>query len=104
QIAHIGLALLNQVDCPAVQLLEIIGGVMHRPAPLEAEPCDVRLDGLNVLVLLLLRVGVVKAQTALAIELAGAAKVKADGPGVADVEIRVRLWRKAGDSPADDAL
>ena len=40
-------------------------------------------------------VGVVEAQVALAAELGGQAEVQADGLGVADVQVAVRLGRKA---------
>ena len=53
-------------------------------------------DGLDVLDVLLGRVGVVHAQVADAAELAGDAEVEADGLGVADVQVAVRLGRKAG--------
>ena len=43
----------------------------------------------------LLGIGVVEAQVGLAAELGGQAEVEADGLGVADVQIAVRLGRKA---------
>ena len=63
-------------------------------APVEPEPADVGLDGVDVLLLFLHRVGVVEAQVAAAAELAGDAEVEADGLGVADVEVAVRLRGK----------
>ena len=64
-------------------------------APVEAEPAHVALDGVDVLLLLLGRVGVVEAQMAAPAELLGDAEVEADRLGVADVQIAVRLGRKA---------
>ncbi len=69
-------------------------------APVEAEPAHVLLDRLDVLELLLDRVGVVEAQVAAAAELGGDPEVEADRLGVADVEIAVGLGRKAGDDPS----
>ena len=69
-------------------------------APIEAEPAHVALDGVDIFLLLLGRVGVVEAQVAVAAELLGDAEIEADRLGVADMEIAVRLRRKAG----DDAL
>jgi hypothetical protein len=96
-VVHIGEALPDQVLGPGVELLEVVRGVVQVLAPVEAEPADVGLDGVDVGLLLLHRVGVVEAQVAAAAELLGHAEVKADRLGVADVEEPVRLGRKAGD-------
>ena len=53
-------------------------------------------DGVDVFDLLLCRVGVVHAQVADAAELARDAEVEADRFALADVEVAVRLGRKAG--------
>ena len=66
-------------------------------APVEAEPAHVALDGVDVLLLLLGRIGVVEAQVAAAAELLRDAEVEADRLGVADVQIAVGLGRKARD-------
>jgi hypothetical protein len=63
-------------------------------APVEAQPLHVGLDRLDVLELLLGRVGVVEAQVAAPAELARAAEVEADRLGVADVQVAVRLGRE----------
>ena len=80
-----------------IELLEVVGGVVLAVAPVEAEPADVLLDGVDVLDVFLDRVGVVEAQVAAAAELGGDAEVEADGLGVADVQVAVGLGRKAGD-------
>ena len=72
--------------------------------PIEAEPMDVMLDGVDEFLLFLGRVGVVEAQVALAAEFLGDAEVQANGLGVADVEIAVRLRRKPGDDLANAAV
>src|SRR5690625_7625277 len=72
----------------------------HRAVPLIAQPAHVFLDGVDVLLAFLFRVGVVKAQMAAPAELLGQTKVEADGFGMADVEVAVGLRRKASDDLA----
>ena len=93
----------DEVDRPGVQLLEVVGGVVEAVTPVEPEPADVRLDCVEVLLLLLERVGVVEAQVAAAAELGGDAEVQADRLGVADVQVAVRLGREARHRRADAA-
>ena len=96
-VVDIGLAGADQVLGPVVELLEIVRGVEEVVAPVEAEPAHVALDGVDVLLLLLHRVGVVEAQVAAPAELLGDAEIQADRLGVADMQVAVRLRRKAGD-------
>ena len=70
-------------------------------APVEAEPAHVGLDGVDVLLLLLERVRVVKAQVAAPAELARDAEVQADRLGVADVQVAVGLGREPRDDGVD---
>ncbi len=63
--------------------------------PTANQPVHVLADGIDILDLLLGRVGVVHAQIAAAAELAGDAEIQADGLGVADVQVAVRLRREA---------
>src|SRR5712691_7750193 len=65
-------------------------------APVEAEPAHISLDGVDIFLLLLGRIGVVEAQVAAAAEFLRHAEIEADRLGVADVQIAVRLRRKAG--------
>src|SRR5271169_2100785 len=67
-------------------------------APIEAEPTHVGLDGVDIFLLFLDRIGVIEAQMALAAELLGNAEVETDRLGMADVQIAVRLGREAGDN------
>jgi hypothetical protein len=85
----------DQVLGPGIELLEIVRRVIEVLAPVEAEPAHVGLDGVDILLLLLGRVGVVEAQMAAPAELLGNAEVQADRLGMADVEIAVRLRWKA---------
>ncbi len=63
--------------------------------PAADEPVHVLDDGIHVFDVFLGRVGVVHAQIANAAELARDAEIQADAFGVADVEVAVRLRRKA---------
>ena len=100
-VVDIGLAGADQVLGPAVKLLEIIRGVIEVLAPVEAEPAHVALDGVDIFLLFLGRIGVVEAQIAVAAELLRDAEIEADRLGVADMQIAVRLGRKAGDHLLD---
>ena len=92
-----GLALAHELLRPLVEAGEVVGGVVLVPVPVEPEPADVRLDGVDVLLLFLGRVGVVHPQVATALVVAGDAEVQVDGLGMADVEVTVRLRREARD-------
>ncbi len=96
-VVDIGLADADQVLGPFVEPVEIIRRVIEMLAPVEAEPAHVALDGVDIFLLLLGRVGVVEAQIAAAAELFREAEIEADRFGVADMEIAVGLGREAGD-------
>ena len=106
QVVDVRVAVADQMDAPVVELLEVVRGVVEVLAPVEPEPADVALDRVDVLLLLLDRVGVVEAEVAVTAEVAGDAEVEADRLGVADVEVAVRLRREPGDdrrmAPAAD--
>ena len=95
QVADVGLALLDQLDRPIEELVEVVGGVIEA-VPLVAQPVHVANDGVDVLLLFLLGIGVVEAQVGLAAEFRSQAKVQIGGLGVAEVQIAVGLGRKAG--------
>ena len=65
-------------------------------APVKAEPLYVIDDGIGVLDILFLGIGVVHAQMAAAAVLLSQAEVEAYGFGVADMEIAVRLRGEPG--------
>ena len=100
-VVDVGLAGPDEVDGPVVELREVARGVVEVLAPVEPQPADVALDGVDVLLLLLGRIGVVEAQVAAAAELVGDAEVDADRLDVTDVEVTVRLGREARDDAAD---
>jgi len=103
EIVHVRLALADERLRPLVEPLEVVAGVVEVRAPVEAEPADVVHDGVHVLLALLGRVGVVEAQMAAAAVVLGQPEVEADGLGVADVQVAVRLGREARDHRAAEA-
>ena len=68
--------------------------------PLKTQPLYVFFDGAHVFVGFFFRIGVVKTQIAQAIVNIGQAEIKANGFGVADVQIAVGLGRETGDDAA----
>ena len=99
-VVDIGEAAFDQMFGPFVEPVEMVRGVEQMLAPIEAEPAHVGLDGVDIELFLLERVGVVEAQVAAPAELRGDAEIQADRLGVADMEIAVRLGREAGDDRA----
>ncbi len=97
----IGGAALDQHLGKAVELLEVVAGVVEVLAgavlPRVAEPVHGVDDGVDVLGVFLDRVGVVEAQVAAAAVFLGQAEVHPDALGVADVQVAVGLRREARD-------
>ncbi len=69
QIVDIRFARLDQLHRPGIELVEVVGGVEHPIAPVDAQPAHVVDDRVDVLLLFLLGIGVVEAQIGLAAEL-----------------------------------
>ena len=63
---------------------------------METQPLDVFFDGVDVFVVFFFRVGIVKTQVAQAIVNISQTEVQADGFGVTDVQIAIRLGRETG--------
>jgi hypothetical protein len=103
EVVDVGLAGLDEMDRPLVELVEVVGGVVEMLAPVEAEPADVFLDRVDVLLLFLDRVGVVETEMAPSAELLRDPEVERDRLRVADVEVSVRLRREAGHDFRDPA-
>src|SRR5205814_1516612 len=80
---------------PIVKLLEVVRRI-EETVPLEAQPLHVFHDRFNVLGFFFRWIGVVKTQVALTAKLGGQPEVEADSFGMADVQVAVWLWRKAG--------
>ena len=53
-----------------MELIKVIGSIIET-VPIETQPADVLHDGVHVLLLFFLRVGIVKAQVGLAAKLVG---------------------------------
>ena len=99
-LIDIGQALLNQVDGCAVHEVKVVAGVVQvavalRVLPVKAEPAHGIFDAFDVFLFFFFGVGVVKAQVANAVVIAGQAKVQANAFGVAHVQVAVGLGRKA---------
>ncbi|EFQ62581.1 hypothetical protein PFWH6_3658 [Pseudomonas fluorescens WH6] len=97
QVVDVGLAGLDQLDGPVVQLVEVLRGIAHFTGPFEAQPLHVAFDRVDVFLVFLGRVGVVETQVRDATELLGQAEVHTDRLGVTDVQVAVGLWRETGD-------
>ena len=96
QVVDVREAEADQLDRPLVELLEVVRREEQVLAPVEAQPAHIRLDGVDVLLLLLDRVRVVESQMASAAEIRRETEVEADGLGVADVQIAVGFGRETG--------
>ena len=92
----IGMAALDQRLRELIQPVEIVGRVVLVRPPLEAEPAHRLLDRVDILLLFLRRVGVVEAQVAAPAVLGREAEVEADRLRVPEMQVAVRLGRKAG--------
>ena len=96
QLAHIGKALADQLEGKLIGLLKIIRTVEKAVAPVKAQPVDILHDGLDVFRILLGRVCIVHAQVADPAEMLGRAEIDGQRLAVSDMQIAVRLGRKAG--------
>ena len=94
EVADESQPLLDQSHGALVHLIEIV----RRPKPvlpLEAQPSDIFFDGVHILHVFLDRVGVVIPQVASAVVLLRCHEVQADGLGVTNVQVAVRLRRES---------
>ena len=80
---------------PLVELLEIIGCVVEVRSPIEAEPAHVLLNRIDIFLLLLSRIGIIEAKMTTAAELLRDTEIEADRLGVTNVQVSIRLRRKA---------
>src|SRR5262249_17440657 len=95
QVADESLLLFDELLGEFVEAVEIIRRVELAVVPIEAEPAHVGAYGLDVLDILFARIGVVEAEVGQTAELRGDAEVEAYRLRVPDMEIAVRLRRKA---------
>src|SRR5205823_11220115 len=96
QVTNKGFAGLDELDCPLVELIEIVGGIEEPAFPIEAQPPNIVDNGVDVLGFFLGWIRIVKSQVGLAAKLRSQAKVQADGFGMSNVEITIGFGRKAG--------
>ncbi len=99
EAVHVGVAVLDQALRRVVHEVEVVAGVVQVRAPVKAQPFDRGDYRVDVFQLFLLRVGVVEAQVARAAVVEREPEVEADGLGVPDVEIAVRLRGKTRADP-----
>ena len=95
QIVYVRFSSLDQLNCPFIKLSEIIGCIEQPVAPIAAQPACVFDNGIDVLGLFFGWVRVVEPQVALAAELLRQPEIQSDRFGMPDVQIAVRLGRKA---------
>ena len=95
KIANISAPGQDQLHRPYVQLVEVVGRIEEPVFPVASQPANVFDNRIDILGLFLRRIGVVEAQVALTAKLRGEPKVEIDRFGVANVQISVRLRRKA---------
>ena len=93
-LVDVSLAFFDEAHGEVPELWEIVGG-MADFAPLETEPSDVVLDGVDVFGVFFLRIGVVETEVADTTNLLSHSEVHTDGFGVSDVKIAVWFGRKA---------
>ena len=95
-VVDIGEAIADQSLRPFIEAIEIIRGVERLAGPIVAEPAHIGLDGVDIFLLFLGRIGVVEAQVAVAGKLLRDAEIERDRLGVADMQVAVRLRREPG--------
>lgn len=100
QAVHVGVALVHELQCVGVQLIEVIGGEVKAIFPVESQPPDVPLDPFHEVHILRLGIGIVEPEVAQAAVLLRDPEIQADRLGVADMEVAVGLGREAGDDRA----
>ena len=97
QIANKSFAFFDELFGEIVKLFVIIGREEFFVGPIETEPADVFLNGIDVFDVFARRVGVVETKMADAAAIfvfESNAEVEADRFGVADVEVTVGFWRE----------
>ena len=94
QVVDIRFAVFDQLDGPFIELSEVVGREAEA-LPVKAKPADICLNRVYIFLLFLLGIGVVESQIGAPAELVGETEIKANRFGVPNVEISVRLRRKA---------
>ena len=97
EVANVRLAVLYELDGALVHLVKIVACIKHR-IPFKSEPLDVGLDAFHIFDVFFDGVCVVKAEIAFAVVFIFHSEVDAQGLCVSDMQIAVRLRRKASDN------
>ena len=95
EVIHIRLAIKHELPGKLVQLSEVVRRIKLPVIPVEAEPAHVFLLRFDILHTLLGRVSVVESKVAQPAKLPRQPEVQADGLGVPDVQVAVRLRGKS---------
>ncbi|OIQ70774.1 hypothetical protein GALL_476120 [mine drainage metagenome] len=99
-LIHVSQTVFDQRAGATVHEVEVVAGIiqMRDPVgfPVESQPAHRVQNGIDVFLVFLFRVGVVEAQVADATIVLRQTEVQADALGMADMQITVRLGRKAG--------
>src|ERR1700722_20694548 len=95
-VVDIGEAALDQSLRPFIEPIEVVRGVTRLTGPIVAKPTHISLDGVDILLLFLGRIGVVEAQVAVARKFPGNSEIERDRLSVADMEVAVRFRRESG--------
>ena len=98
EIIHVSLALLDQFDCIAVKLFEVIRCPSHLTLPLKAQPLNVPLNSACIFLAFLFGICVVKAQIAVALIVECQTKIQANRLGMTNMQISIRLRWEACDN------
>lgn len=97
QVVHIGIALFDQMFGPLVKLVEIVRGEIGLIAPIEAEPPDIVLDGIDKFLLFLRGVCIVEPEIAAPAEFFGDSEIQANRLGVPNVQVAIGFRWETGD-------
>ena len=94
-VVDIGQSFLYQELGPLVELLEVVGGVVLL-GPVEAQPMDVLLDGVDIFGVFLHGVGVVETEVGFAAVFLCQSEINAYRFGMTDVQVAVGFGRETG--------
>src|ERR1700677_4647279 len=95
-VVDIGEAALDQSLRPFIKPIEVVRGVTRLNGPIVAKPTHISLDGVNILLLFLGRIGIVKAQVAVAQKFLRNAEIERYRLSMADMEVAVWFRRESG--------
>ena len=77
-----------------IEFVEVIRSIEHAVLPGKAQPMDIRLDRINIFRILFRRIRIIETQIAQAMIVLSQTKIQANGLGMADMKITIRLRRE----------